>query len=135
MLRTDRWRSAGYRLHRGATAFVMLNAYPYTSGHLMIAPFRHGQDIGLLEDNELLEINQLVKAACGWLTECFKPEGFNIGVNMGRAAGAGIPQHLHWHVVPRWSGDTNFMTSVGELRVIPQDLRTTWDLIHAVIPQ
>lgn len=121
-------------VHRGLHAFVMLNAYPYTSGHLMIAPFRHGQDIALLEDAELLEINQLIKAACGWLSTSFNPEGFNIGVNVGRAAGAGIPQHLHWHVVPRWSGDTNFMTSIGNVRVIPQDLRTTWDLIRAVIP-
>lgn len=120
-------------LHRGEHAFVMLNAYPYTSGHLMVAPYRHGQDIALLDDEELLEINQLVKAACGWVTRVFSPEGFNIGVNMGRAAGAGIPQHLHWHIVPRWSGDTNFMTTVGEVRVIPQDLRETWDRLRQVI--
>ena len=120
-------------LHRGIKAFVMLNAYPYTSGHLMVAPYRHGQDIALLADDELLEINQLVQKSCGWVTEVFHPDGFNIGVNMGRAAGAGIPQHLHWHVVPRWSGDTNFMTAIGNVRVIPQDLRQTWDLLHGMV--
>jgi ATP adenylyltransferase len=120
-------------LHRGNSAFVLLNAYPYTSGHLMVAPYKHGQDIGQLNDTELLEINQLVKSAVSWVTEVYKPDGFNIGVNMGRAAGAGIPKHIHWHVVPRWEGDTNFMTTVGEVRVIPQDLRQSWDALRAVI--
>lgn len=118
-------------LHRGERAFVILNAYPYTSGHLMVAPYRHGQDFTQLTDQELLEANQLVKSAIAWLTQVFTPDGFNIGVNLGRAAGAGIPQHIHWHVVPRWAGDTNFMTTVGDVRVIPQDLRTTWDKLRA----
>lgn len=118
-------------LHRGESAFVLLNAYPYTSGHLMVAPLRHVADIADLSDEELFEIHKLVQTACGWIRAVFSPDGFNLGVNMGRAAGAGIPTHLHWHVVPRWSGDTNFMTAVGEVRVIPQDLRTTWDLLTA----
>ena len=117
-------------LFRGKSAFVLLNAYPYTSGHLMVAPYRHAHDIGLLDDDELLEINQLVKTATRWITAAFKPDGFNIGVNMGRAAGAGIPTHIHWHVVPRWDGDTNFMTTVADVRVISQDIRKTWDLLR-----
>ncbi len=84
-----------------------------------------------MNDDELFEIHKLVQSACSWIRSVFSPEGFNLGVNMGRAAGAGIPSHLHWHVVPRWSGDTNFMTAVGGVRVIPQDLRTTWDVLTA----
>ena len=82
---------------------------------------------------ELLDVGRLVQRAVGWLKTAYRPEGFNIGANVGSAAGAGIPQHLHWHVVPRWAGDTNFMTAVGNVRVIPQDLRETWDKLRAVI--
>jgi ATP adenylyltransferase len=120
-------------LHRGTTAYVLMNAYPYTSGHLLVAPFREVADIVDLGDDELLEVNQLVAQSVRWLREVYQPDGFNIGVNMGRAAGAGIPRHVHWHVVPRWSGDTNFMTTVGDVRVIPQDLRDAYDRIWAVI--
>lgn len=116
-------------LHRGEWAFVMLNAYPYTSGHLMVAPYKHTADLGELSDAELLEINQLVRDCVGWITAVFGPHGFNIGVNMGSAGGAGIPSHLHWHIVPRWEGDTNFMTSVGNVRVIPQGLDKTYELL------
>ena len=120
-------------LYRASKVFVLLNAYPYTSGHLMVAPYRHGQDIGPLDNDELLQVNQMIQHAVAWIDKVLHPDGYNIGVNMGRAAGAGIPQHVHWHVVPRWSGDTNFMTTVGDVRVIPQDLRTTWDLLREVI--
>ena len=122
-------------LFRGDKAYVMLNAFPYTSGHLMVAPYRHGNDVQALDDDELLDVNRLVQRAVGWLTVAYGPEGFNIGANVGSAAGAGIPQHLHWHVVPRWAGDTNFMTAIGDVRVIPQDLRQTWDKLRAVIGQ
>ncbi len=122
-------------LHRGARAFVMLNAYPYTSGHLMVVPKRHVADIADLDDQELLEVNQLVKMACHWVRLVYSPEGFNIGVNMGKAAGAGIPGHIHWHIVPRWAGDTNFMTSVGEVRVIPQDLRVSYESLRRVVEE
>ena len=120
-------------LYRGTDAFVLLNAYPYTSGHLMIAPKRHIGEICNLSRAELTEINLLVQQACAWITEVFQPGGFNIGVNIGKAAGAGIPQHLHWHIVPRWAGDTNFMTSVSGVRVIPQDLRVTYDLLKKAV--
>ncbi|MBS1713529.1 MAG: HIT domain-containing protein [Armatimonadetes bacterium] len=123
----------GLVLYRGDKAYVMLNAFPYTSGHVMVAPYRHGNDVQALDESELLDVGRLVQRAVGWLKTAYRPEGFNIGANVGSAAGAGIPQHLHWHVVPRWAGDTNFMTAVGNVRVIPQDLRETWDKLRAVI--
>ncbi len=120
-------------LHRGSVAFVILNAYPYTNGHLMVAPFRKAAGIEDLCDEELLEINQLVAQSVRWLRKCFKPDGFNVGVNLGSAAGAGIPGHVHWHIVPRWNGDTNFMTTVGDVRVMPQALEETYDRLAAII--
>ena len=120
-------------LHRGEHAFVMLNRYPYTNGHLMVAPFRHTGNMGDLSDAELLEVSQLVRDCVRWLTEAYHPQGFNIGVNMGRAAGAGIEDHLHWHIVPRWSGDTNFMSTVGETRVLAESLSDTYDRLRGVI--
>ncbi len=120
-------------LHRGAHAFVMLNAYPYTSGHLMIAPFKHTAEIAELDDASLLEINRLLGACVDWLRKAYNPEGFNIGVNLGMAAGAGIPSHIHWHIVPRWAGDTNYMTTVGDVRVLPQSLEDTYDRLRAII--
>jgi ATP adenylyltransferase len=113
-------------LHRGERAFVMLNAYPYTNGHLMVAPYRQVNEIERMTDEELLEINQLLARCVRWLKACYRPDGFNIGVNLGSAAGAGIPQHIHWHIVPRWGGDTNFMTTVGEVRVMPQSLEESF---------
>ena len=120
-----------YILHRGEHAFVILNAFPYASGHLMVIPFRHVARISDLNDAELLEVNQLVARATEALQKTYNPEGFNIGVNMGSAAGAGIPDHLHWHVVPRWSADINFMTAVGGVRVIPEELSTAYAKIKA----
>lgn len=120
-------------LYRGKSAFILLNAYPYTNGHLMIAPFRQTNDLPTMTDKELLEINQLLAKSVKWLQTAFNPHGFNIGVNIGSAAGAGIPIHLHWHVVPRWSGDTNFMTTVGEVRVMPLTLEDTYDKLQEII--
>ncbi len=114
-------------LHRGEQAFTMLNAFPYTSGHLLIAPYRQTADLADLNDEELLEINQLLAKGVAWIRKAYNPDGFNIGVNMGRAAGAGVPQHIHWHIVPRWSGDTNFMTVTADTRVIPQSLNDSYD--------
>ncbi|MCG9895626.1 MAG: HIT domain-containing protein [Fimbriimonadaceae bacterium] len=116
-------------LHRGETAFVMMNAFPYTGGHLLVAPYRHVSDLLQLNDQELLEINRLLAECTRWLTHAFSPDGFNIGVNLGRAGGAGIPSHVHWHVVPRWSGDTNFMTATAGTRVIPLGLDRAYELI------
>jgi ATP adenylyltransferase len=109
-------------VERGEHAFIVLNAYPYTNGHLMIAPYRHTADLNDLTDLELLETTRLVRRAVNLLKTTYKPEGFNIGVNMGRVAGAGIADHVHVHVVPRWNGDTNFMAVVGDVRVVPESL-------------
>jgi len=115
---------------RRPLAYCLLNRFPYTSGHLMVTPFRHVGTMEELKDEELLEINQLVRNATIWLQTTHKPDGFNIGVNQGKAAGAGIPGHIHWHIVPRWAGDTNYMTPVGGVRVIPQSLESAWKLIR-----
>lgn len=122
-------------LYRGETAFVMLNGFPYCSGHLMIAPYRHTPDMGDLSPAELLEIGSLMAKSMEWLKKAYSPQGFNVGANIGRAGGAGVPSHLHFHVVPRWSGDTNFMTTVGEVRVIPQSLDSAYDLLKGIIDE
>ncbi len=120
-------------LHRGKTAFVMLNAFPYTSGHLLVAPYRQTAELDGLDDTELLEVHQLIVMAIRWLRRAYNPQGFNVGVNMGAAAGAGIPVHIHWHIVPRWSGDTNFMTTVGQVRVMPQTLEETFARLREAV--
>jgi len=109
-------------LERGEKAFIILNAFPYSNGHLMVTPFRHTGDLDDLEPDEMLEMMQLTRRAVNLLKASFRPDGFNIGINMGRAAGAGIADHVHIHVVPRWSGDTNFMAVLGDVRVIPESL-------------
>lgn len=120
-------------LFRGEHCFMILNAFPYTNGHLMIAPFRETNDLTSLSDAELLEINQLLAKAVKAIQEVYRPDGFNVGVNIGSAAGAGIPQHLHWHVLPRWNGDTNFMMTVGNTRVMPQTLEESYRRLKAVL--
>lgn len=120
-------------IHRGKTAFVLLNAYPYASGHLMVAPYQETADILGLSDDCLLEIHKLVGRSVKWLTAAYNAHGFNIGVNLGKAAGAGVPTHLHWHIVPRWAGDSNFMSVTAGTRVIPQSLEETYDRLRAVI--
>ncbi len=113
-------------LARRPHAFAMLNTYPYNPGHLMVAPFRHTGELEELSDDELLDIDRLLQASVRALREEMEPQGFNVGMNLGRVAGAGIPDHLHWHVVPRWGGDTNFMPVVGETRVLPELLEETY---------
>lgn len=120
-------------LYRGKTAFVILNAFPYTNGHLMVAPYKHTKDMADLSNEEMLEIQQLIRDGVRWLTKAYGPEGFNIGANLGKAAGAGIADHLHWHVVPRWAGDTNFMPVTGGVRVLPQSLPESYARLRAVI--
>ena len=110
-----------------------MNAFPYTNGHVMVAPFRHTANLNDLSDEELLEINQLVAASVRWIGTAYSPDGFNIGVNLGSAAGAGVPTHVHWHVVPRWNGDTNFMTTVGDVRVLPQSLEESYDRLRSAV--
>ena len=111
---------------RGEQAFVMLNAYPYNPGHLMVAPFRHVGEFEELTTEELAGASSLLQRSVRALKEVASPHGFNVGMNMGKVAGAGVADHLHWHVVPRWDGDTNFMPVVGETRVLPELLSGTY---------
>jgi ATP adenylyltransferase len=115
----------GLVVHRGEHAFVLLNRYPYASGHLMVAPYRHVGDFGALTPEEALEIHGLAATALGALGEAMAPQGFNLGWNLGRVAGAGIVDHVHEHVVPRWSGDTNFMPVLADVKVMPEALEAT----------
>jgi ATP adenylyltransferase len=113
-------------LHRGERAFIILNAYPYSNGHLMVTPYRHTADLNDLDDAEMLEMMALTRKSVNLLKKAFRPDGFNIGINMGRVAGAGIADHVHIHIVPRWSGDTNFMPVLGDVRVIPESLQAVY---------
>jgi diadenosine tetraphosphate (Ap4A) HIT family hydrolase len=112
---------------RGDLTFAVLNAFPYASGHLLVLPLRHVSELEELTDEESTELWTTTRSAVRAITGAYNPDGINMGVNLGRAAGAGIPRHLHIHVVPRWSGDTNFMTSVAGVRVIPESLPTAWE--------
>ena len=120
-------------LHRGNTAFIMMNAFPYSNGHLMVAPVMHTGDVRLLSPEVMLEVNQLVGTAISILELAYQPDGYNVGINLGQVAGAGIPSHVHWHIVPRWVGDTNFMMSVGQTRVLPESLETSYDRLRAAL--
>lgn len=111
-----------YVVHRGQQAIVVLNRYPYNNGHLLVAPVAHKASLSELTDAEMLEMQQLLQRMTAALTATMSPEGFNIGLNLGQVAGAGLPGHLHWHIVPRWSGDSNFMTVCADVNVIPQSL-------------
>jgi ATP adenylyltransferase len=112
-------------VHRGKRAFVVLNKYPYASGHLMVAPNRHEGEFGDLEADEALEVHQLAAAGLAALAETMRPQGFNVGWNLGRIAGAGVVDHVHLHVVPRWAGDTNFMPVLADVKVLPEALEAT----------
>jgi ATP adenylyltransferase len=116
----------------GPTCFVILNLYPYNSGHLMIVPRRHVGMLAALEIEELTELAVLTQRAEIVLTEAYQPQGLNVGMNLGRPAGAGILDHLHVHLVPRWTGDTNFMTVVGNVRVLPEDLSRTAERLRPI---
>jgi ATP adenylyltransferase len=113
-------------LYRGERIFVVLNAFPYNTGHLMVAPLRHLGELHDLEEAESTELMSVTSRAVDVLAEALAPHGFNLGINLGRVAGAGIPGHLHMHVVPRWGGDTNYMTVVGETKVLPETLEDTY---------
>ena len=114
---------------RGEHSIVVLNRFPYNNGHLLVAPREHKSDLRDLNDAELLETNHLLQKMLGLLEKTISPDGFNVGLNLGRVAGAGLPGHLHWHIVPRWNGDTNFMPILGEAKVIPQALDALLDLL------
>jgi ATP adenylyltransferase len=109
---------------------VMLNRYPYASAHLMVAPRRHTASLAELPATEHADLAETLRRAVGTLADVFAPEGFNLGMNLGACAGAGVKDHLHWHVVPRWTGDTNFMPMLAEVRVMPEHLLATYDRLR-----
>ena len=121
-------------LERTDRSFVVMNAYPYTSGHVMVAPLRHVGDLERLDADDAAAVMHATQRACAAVRRAYTPDGLNVGVNVGRVAGAGVPGHVHVHVLPRWSGDTNFMTSVAEARVLPEPLRRSWEKLRAAWP-
>jgi ATP adenylyltransferase len=122
---------AGYLVHRGEHCFVCLNAFPYTSGHVMVMPYAHLDRLAAMPVETAHELMDLAQRTERVLEALYRPHGLNFGLNLGEAAGAGVAGHLHLHAMPRWVGDTNFMTVVGETRVIPEDLMTTWKRMRA----
>ena len=118
-------------VHRSSDAFVILNRFPYTNGHIMIVPYQHVSSLQDLSEKSLLDMTRLARLAEKHLRDLYRPDGLNLGINLGKSAGAGIAEHLHLHALPRWTGDTNFMTVVGETRVMPEDLEVTWEKLRA----
>jgi len=117
-------------LYRGDLSYVIMNRFPYNNGHLMIVPYRHTHEMHRLDDAERLELFALLEKSRAVLEQVMHPHGFNIGMNLGRVAGAGIDTHLHFHIVPRWSGDTNFMPILGKTKVISEALERTWEKLY-----
>ena len=120
-------------LLRTELTYVVLNAFPYGSGHLLVLPRRHVANLQELTDAEYEEFFWTLRRTVKAVEMAYGPDGLNVGMNLGKAAGAGIPKHLHGHVLPRWVGDTNFMTSIGETRVLPESLESTWQKVHATL--
>jgi len=123
----EKYDVANYILYRGEKNFIIMNSYPYNPGHLMIAPYRHVANLEELTDEERCEHFEMVSRSVKILREVFNPAGFNIGMNLGKIAGAGIDDHIHTHIVPRWQGDTNFMPVIADVRVIPEALASTYE--------
>jgi len=121
-------------VHRGKFAFIILNVYPYNNGHLMIVPFAHAESVEHLPPETLAEIMALNNISLSVLRKAYNPHGFNVGINIGNAAGAGVPGHVHLHIVPRWSGDNNFMSTLANTRVIPELLDTTYERLKSLWP-
>jgi ATP adenylyltransferase len=121
-------------VQRGRHCLVLLNKFPYSSGHFMVAPIRHVGEYGELGDDEVLELHRLASAGMGALAELYAPQGYNLGWNLGRIAGAGVVDHIHLHVVPRWAGDTNFMPVLADTKVLPEHLEETRRRLHDVWP-
>jgi ATP adenylyltransferase len=119
-------------VHQGQLAYVILNLYPYNNGHLMVVPYRHESSLAGLTRDEMNDVGLLTQLSERALREAYKLEGINVGVNLGAPAGAGIEQHVHLHLVPRWNGDTNFMTVVGATRVLPEDIRSTAERLRPI---
>lgn len=117
-------------VHRAAHNYIVLNLYPYISGHLLIVPYAHIAELSAAPKETTDEMMDLTKRCQAVLSEVYHPHGFNLGMNLGRAAGAGVADHFHMHIMPRWTGDANFMSTIGETRVIPEDLATTYNKLH-----
>jgi ATP adenylyltransferase len=122
-------------VHRAAHNFVVLNKFPYTSGHLMVVPYAHASELSAITDAAAAEMMALARVAEGHLLSIYRPDGLNIGMNIGESAGAGIAGHIHMHVLPRWHGDANFMTTIAETRVLPEALAVTWRRLKAAFSQ
>jgi ATP adenylyltransferase len=122
-----------YILLRGENVFIILNTFPYSNGHLMVAPYKHVPDLDGLEESELAELMRLVKTCTQILKKTLNPEGFNIGANLGKVAGAGVEGHIHIHIVPRWEGDTSFISTVGDTKIIPESLDDTYKKLLAAL--
>ncbi len=120
-------------LYKTERAFLILNKYPYNTGHIMVCPSKHVGDYKLIDKDTIIEMHELTKISLDAIKEAFKPHGFNIGFNIGRAAGAGLEEHVHLHIVPRWFGDTNFMPVFGEVKVISKSLLDVYDLLEEII--
>jgi ATP adenylyltransferase len=120
-------------VHRAQHCFIMLNAFPYTSGHVMVVPYQHTDQLQTLASPAAYELVELTQKMEGVLRELYKPDGLNLGMNIGKAAGAGVAGHIHMHILPRWVADSNFMTAVGETRVLPEALETTYRRIKALL--
>jgi ATP adenylyltransferase len=126
---------SGLVVHHGESAFCLLNKYPYASGHLMVAPYRHIGDFAELTAEEVVEMHRLVSSGMDALAETYAPQGYNVGWNLGRIAGAGVVDHVHLHVVPRWAGDTNFMPVLADVKVLPEHLDETRAKLASVWPR
>lgn len=119
-------------LFRGGYNFVVMNPYPYNNGHLMVLPYKHVPTLEGLDDEGLLDFMRVTRHSLDVLKKAMMPEGFNVGINLGRVAGAGLGDHLHLHIVPRWTGDASFMTVLGEVRVIPEHIMSTYDALYPI---
>ena len=122
----DRSDAEGLIVHRGELCYVVLNLFPYNPGHVLVVPLRHVGELESVTAEESAEMQTLLQRAIVAIRRTAEPDGFNVGLNLGRVAGAGIPEHVHWHIIPRWSGDANFMSTVGETRVLPELLAETY---------
>jgi len=131
-LKPEETDSEAHILHRGDHCYVILNRFPYNNGHLMVVPFGHQGSLADLGEETSAELMALVQLSLEVLREAYEPEGFNVGANIGAAAGAGVADHVHMHVVPRWAGDTNFMTTVGQSRVIPEWMDQVYDRLRPI---
>ena len=117
-------------VHRGKHSFVLMNLFPYNNGHLLIAPYKHTNELSELNSEEKLEIMDLLELCQKVISEKMSPHGFNIGMNLGQVAGAGVKDHLHFHIVPRWNGDTNFMPIISEVKIVSEGLQQTWEKLR-----